>query len=107
MLLGLDVWKVLEHLPARACGTRHGKLIGFLRSRGVDIAPRFTRARTPPWPLNAIARVTWPDGKGHVVLKIGRFWLDPDQPRVFCGEMSSDRSYGNGRVTSFCEVYAL
>lgn len=107
MLLGVDVWHVLEHLPAKRGGTKHRKMIEFLRSRGVDLDTRFRSARKPPWPVNAIVRVTWPDGKGHVVLKQSHYWFDPEHERPFAGTLPSDRRYAIGRVTSFCEVYAL
>ena len=112
MLLGAPIETVIRELPPTSDGTRHREFIEFLRRCGVDVGERFTSARARAWPKNAIARITWPDGDGHLVIKLGRVWHDPLFRRPFRHqhdrELRLHRTWARGgRVTSFLEVRAL
>ena len=104
MVLDADVALMIDRLkPTPKGGTPHRKLIAVLRDHGVRCGERFMVARGKPLPHTAIVRVMWPEKRtGHVVLKHGRTWHDPQLPGPFTGDLPETREWANGgRVTSF------
>lgn len=99
---------IAEMRPTPRGGTPHKKLIRALRDRGVRCGDRFVPCRWKTLPHSAIIRITHPKGVkpgGHVVVKIGRTWLDPALDGPFTGEpirlVSGDLVWVQGsRITS-------
>lgn len=100
MYLRKPITEVLVDLPHRDGGTTHKKMIAYLRAHGIPCDKRLTSARGKQLPERAIVRITWPDDTGHVVLKNGPTWHDPQLNHPFTG-ICIDWSWKQGRITSF------
>lgn len=77
---------IAELRPTPKGGTPHKRLVRALKSRGVRCGDRFVNVRGRPLPHTCIVRVSWGKRLGHVVLKVGRQWFDPQLPEPFTGE---------------------
>lgn len=75
-----------------------------MRKHGAKCDDRFRPIRYGCTEI-AIVRIVWRNGKGHVVLKNGRTWHDPQLPEPFAGILPPNREWSaDGRVTSYLAV---
>lgn len=106
MIFDIPVADVLVHLPSRRGGTKHKAMIKFLQDRGIKCDSRLTNARHKPLPEVGLVRITWPNNKAHIVLKVGRTWHDPMLAGFFTGVPNPPLSWASdGRITSFLALH--
>lgn len=101
---------IAELRPTPKSGTPHKRLVRALKSRAVPCGDRFVNMRGRPLPHTCIVRVSWGKRLGHVVLKVGRRWFDPQLDGPFAGEpimtVSGQRVWVNcARITSALWLY--
>lgn len=87
IVTGEDVHKLIAEMrPGPRRGTPHARIIRALRDRGVRCGDRFETVRGRPIPRFAIVRISYPDKRGHVVVKHERTWFDPMLDAPFRGD---------------------
>ncbi len=96
---------IAELRPTPKSGTPHKRLVRALKSRGVPCGDRFVNMRGKSLPHTCIVRVSWGKRLGHVVLKVGRQWFDPQLSQPFTGEPTMTASgqrvwVDSARITS-------
>lgn len=109
MVTGVDVHLLIaEMTPGRIRGVRGRAIVDALRRYGVRCDDRFRAIRGRPLPEFAIVRILHTNKRGHVVVKHGRRWLDPNLEGPFEGDPPRGAVTpwaGGSRIVSALELY--